>query len=125
MVFAFCSDEEMTPQSLKVVEVPPPPWRWWRCLLHPLGRDQIKNLGSGILPWSKYPCFFRCCVERCKLYVVCSFLMPLRGNGRNENSKVSISPLLVINILSSDVVFCGILMFQLAIGKAEKCLVGC
>ena len=42
-------------------------------------------------------------------------------------SKVGISPLLVINTSSFDVVLCVLwhLMFLMAIGEAEKCLAGC
>ena len=131
MVSCLCSDEEIKQSSPEVVEVPPPLLRWWRCLHHPLGGGPNKNLEGGILPGSKYPCdlkvkvvFF---VKRCKLCVVSSILVPLKGNGKRNSFKVSISPLLVINILSFDVAFCVLqhLMFLMAIGDDEKCLAGC
>ena len=102
--------------------------RWWRCLHHPLGGGLSKKLGRGIPPGSKYPCdlkvkkfFF---VKRCKLCVVSSILVPLKGNGKRRIFKVSISLLLVINILSFDVAFCVLqcLMFLMAIGEAESAL---
>ena len=66
-------------------------------------------------------------MKRCKLGVVSSILVPLKGNGNRNSFKVSISPLLVIDILSFDVAFCVLqhLMFLMAVGEAEKCLAGC
>ena len=55
-------------------------------------------------------------------------LVPLKRNGLHENFRVSISPLLVANMLSFlmlCVVFCGVLMFVMAIGKAEECHASC
>ena len=65
----------------------------------------------------------------CKIknYAVSSFLVPLKGNGQSENFRVSISPMLVVNMLSFDVVCCVLWCFNVLDGnwQAEECLASC